>query len=718
MASLLPGRCFPLGATVYPNGVNFCVFSKNCDAVDLLLFKEGKTDEPDRVIRFDPQKHRTFYYWHVFVPGIRAGQVYAYRVHGPMNPEVGFRFDGSKVLIDPYSKAVLMDGYDRGAATQYGVDNCAVAMKSVVVDTADYDWEGTAPLTIPYTQSVIYEMHVAGFTKHPSSNLEPGLRGTYRGLIEKIPYLKELGVTAVELLPVQQFDPQDRPFTAKANYWGYTPLTFFAPHCLYAAGSDPLAPVREFRDLVKALHQVGIEVILDVVYNHTAEGNEHGPWLCYRGFENRAYYILTPDQRYYMNYSGCGNSLNANHSIVRRMIMDSLRYWVSEMHVDGFRFDLAAVLSRDESGHPLPNPPILWEIESDPVLAGTKIIAEAWDAAGLYQVGSFIGHRWAEWNGKFRDDIRKFVKGDHGMISGLAHRLLASPDLYPEVNRAINRSINFITCHDGFTLNDLVSYNDKHNEANGEDNRDGDSHNNSWNCGAEGPTSDAEVEKLRARQIRNFLTLLLLAQGTPMIVMGDEVRRTQQGNNNAYAQDNELSWFDWTDVETHKDVLRFTRGLIQFIQSEHLHYREKFWGSFEMDNRMLITWHGTQLNEPDWSVSSRTLALTVRHPEASGLMHVMINAHDEALRFALPPLPAGEHWNHLVDTSQASPLDFREPGENPVPGDDSYLVHDRSIVVLLARRSRIECLADEPTVVAAQAGGREEEEEMATDEHR
>ncbi|MDZ4769467.1 MAG: glycogen debranching protein GlgX, partial [Chloroflexota bacterium] len=661
-AKAQPGRSFPLGATVYPDGVNFSIFSKNCEGVDLLLFDHGVYDKPARVIHFDPKRNKTFYYWHMFVPGLKSGQGYAYRVHGAMNPEAGLRFDGSKVLVDPYARAIIMDDWDRGAATRYGEDNCATAIKGVVVGTSEYQWDGDRPLQIPYTRSVIYEMHVAGFTKDPSSGVTPELRGTYLGLIEKIPYLKTLGITAVELLPIQQFDPQDKPFSAHANYWGYTPFAFFAPHSAYATGGDPLAAVNEFRDMVKALHKAGIEVILDVVYNHTAEGNENGPWMSYRGFENRAYYILAPDNRYYMNYSGCGNSFNANHSIVRRLIMDSLRYWVSEMHVDGFRFDLAAVLSRDEHGSPLANPPILWEIESDPVLAGTKIIAEAWDAGGLYQVGSFIGHRWAEWNGKFRDDVRKVMKSESGMVSALATRILASPDLYGTGNRAINRSINFITCHDGFTLNDLVSYNGKHNDANGEDNRDGDDSNNSWNSGAEGETTDPKIEALRARQVRNFLTLTLIAQGTPMILMGDEVRRTQHGNNNAYGQDNPISWFDWTLTEKHAGLLRFTKGLIHFVQSHRVFGEEDFWSTLEEDNALAFTWHGTRLHQPDWSSGSRALAFSLGNEHSTDYLHVMINSFWQPLRFHLPPLSNGERWSRIVDTALETPNDYCERG--------------------------------------------------------
>ena len=429
-------------------------------------------------------------------------------------------------------------------------------MKSVVVDPAAYDWEGDAPLRRPSAQTIIYEMHVRGFTRHPSSGVGERTRGTYAGLIEKIPYLQQLGITAVELLPVFQFDAQDCP-PGKVNYWGYAPVSFFAPHQAYSSRRDPLGPVDEFRDMVKALHRAGIEVILDVVFNHTAEGDQRGPTLCFRGLDNTAYYILEDDRARYANYTGTGNTLNANHPIVRRMIVDSLRYWVEEMHVDGFRFDLASILARDASGQPLPNPPVLWDIESDPVLAGTKLIAEAWDAAGLYQVGSFIGDSWKEWNGRFRDDVRDFFRGAPGSVARVADRLVGSPEIYGHEEREAEQSVNFVTCHDGFTLNDLVSYDRKHNEANGEDNRDGADDNRSWNCGVEGPTDDPAIERLRNRQVKNFLTVTLLSLGMPMILMGDEVRRTQFGNNNAYCQDNEISWFDWTLVEKHADVHRF-----------------------------------------------------------------------------------------------------------------------------------------------------------------
>jgi isoamylase len=497
--TVAPGQSFPVGATIVDGGVNFCVFSRQASAIELLLFDGAWDAEPAGVIRLDASTHRTYHYWHAFVPGLRSGQVYAYRAVGAFDPDRGSRFDPAKVLLDPYARAVVVpDGYDRLAASRPG-DNTKVAMRSAIVDPEVYDWEGDAPLRRPFATTVIYEMHVAGFTRHPSSGVEPRARGTYEGIIEKIPYLQDLGITAVELLPVFQFDRQDCP-PGLVNYWGYTPVSFFAPHAGYSSRRGPLGPVDEFRDLVKALHRAGIEVILDVVYNHTAEGNHEGPTLSFRGLDNATYYLLQADRARYADYTGTGNTLNANDAVVRRLILDSLRYWVSHMHVDGFRFDLASVLSRDESGRPLRRPPVLWDIESDPVLAGTKLIAEAWDAAGLYQVGSFAGDAWQEWNGKFRDDVRRFVKSDNDTVLTFGYRCFGSPDLYAHKDRGPEQSINFITSHDGFTLNDLVSYNDKHNEPNREGGRDGCDANLSWNCSVEGPTDDPEIERLRHRQ--------------------------------------------------------------------------------------------------------------------------------------------------------------------------------------------------------------------------
>ena len=466
----------------------------------MLLYDHVDATAPARVIPLDAARHRSYHYWHAFVPDLGPGQLYAFRAHGPFAPEKGRRFDGDKVLLDPYGLAVAVPaGYSRDAASRPG-DNSATAMKSVVADPRSYDWEGDALVRRPWAETIIYEMHVAGFTRHASSGVEPAKRGTYAGLIEKIPYLQDLGVTAVELLPVFQFDPLHAP--NGVNYWGYQPISFFAPHHAFSSRPDPLAVLDEFRDMVKALHRAGIEVILDVVYNHTAEGGQDGPTISYKGLANDTYYILEKDRSRYADFTGCANTLNANQSIVRRLILDSLRYWVTEMHVDGFRFDLASILSRDENGHPLPSPPILWDIESDPLLAGTKLIAEAWDAAGLYQVGTFVGDAWQEWNGRFRDDVRSFVRGDNGTVCALASKLVGSPDVYGHKEREVEHSINFVTCHDGFTLNDLVSYNDKHNEANGEDNRDGAGDNRSWNCGVEGPTDDPAIDALRNRQMQ------------------------------------------------------------------------------------------------------------------------------------------------------------------------------------------------------------------------
>jgi isoamylase len=690
------GRSFPLGATVLAEGVNFSVFSRQASRVDLLLFDDVDAAHPTRVIELDARTHRTYHYWHVFVPGIRPGQIYAYRADGPFEPARGLRFDPGKVLLDPYGRAVVVsDGYSRHTASRYGQNN-AIAMKSVVVDPDVYDWEGDAPLRRPFATTVIYEMHVAGFTRHPSSGVAPERRGTYAGMIEKIPYLQDLGITAVELLPVFQFDGQDCP-PGLVNYWGYSPVSFFAPHAGYSSRKDPLGPVDEFRDLVKALHRAGIEVILDVVYNHTAEGNAGGPTLCFRGLANEVYYILDNDRADYANYSGTGNTLNANQSIVRRMILDSARYWVTHMHVDGFRFDLASILSRDETGRPLEHPPVLWDIDSDPVLAGVKLIAEAWDAAGLYQVGSFFGDNWKEWNGRFRDDVRRFVKSDSGTVRLLAQRALGSPDIFGHQEREPEQSINLVTCHDGFTLNDLVSYNDKHNEANGEGNQDGLGTNLSWNCGVEGPTDaavgDTAVEQLRRRQVKNFFVILLTSIGTPMLQMGDEMRRTQWGNSNAYCQDNEVSWLDWSLLDRHRDLHQFVRKLIahrlRLLSAGH---EESFGLSLnQLLRRAEIDWHGVRLGRPDWSDASHSLALTVR-PRQRQIplwLHVMFNAYWEALDFELPLAPeaAVAGWQRWIDTSLQSPEDIMDAAAAPTVSGIQYRVAPRSVVALFSRTS-------------------------------
>jgi isoamylase len=678
------GQSSPLGATIFPEGVNFSVFSRGASLVELLLFDEEDDAQP-RVITIDPAANRTYHYWHTFVPGVRPGQIYGYRVHGRWEPENGIRFDPAKVLLDPYGRSVVVPrNYNRDAIRINDV-NMAAAMKSVVVDTSSYDWEGDAPLKRPSSRTIIYEMHVRGFTQHPSSGVAKQLRGTYAGLIEKIPYLQQLGITAVELLPIFQYDAQDAP-AGRVNYWGYAPVSFFAPHHGYSSRQDPLGPVNEFRDMVKALHRAGIEVILDVVFNHTAEGDHRGPTLSFRGLDNTIYYVLEQDRSRYANYSGTGNTLNANHSVVRRMIVDSLRYWVQEMHVDGFRFDLASILARDSSGQPMSSPPVVWDIESDPVLAGTKMIAEAWDAAGLYQVGSFVGDSWKEWNGRFRDDVRGFFRGDEGSVARVASRLVGSPDIYGYREREAEESVNFVTCHDGFTLNDLVSYNVKHNEENGEGNRDGANDNRSWNCGVEGPTDDPAVENLRNRQIKNLLTCTIFSLGMPMITMGDEVRRTQRGNNNAYCQDNETSWFDWTLVSKHADVHRFVRLLIERrllrdVQPEY--QRESLNQLLRESNK---AWHGAKLYQPDWSTWSHSVAFSFELKKEEQLLHLILNAYWEPLEFELPPVSdqSGAVWRRWIDTALDSPHDIVDWQFAPPFTGKTYRAGPRSVVVLYA----------------------------------
>jgi glycogen operon protein len=677
------GRSSPLGATVSADGTNFSVYSKHATAIELLLFDSVDDARPERVISIDPTTNRTYHYWHVFVPRVKAGQIYGYRVAGPFDPAIGTRFDPGKVLLDPYGRgAVVPKNYSRAAGQKKG-DNAAAAIKSVVTQPCTYDWEGDAPLKRPSSQTIVYEMHVRGFTRHPNSGVVEKKRGTFAGLVEKIPYLEELGVTAVELMPVFQFDPQDAP-SGRVNYWGYAPVSFFAPHQAYSSRQDPIGPLDEFRDMVKALHRVGIEVILDVVFNHTAEGNHDGPTLSFRGLDNLTYYILEQDRFYYANYSGTGNTLNANHPIVRRMILDSLRYWVNEMHVDGFRFDLAAILERGESGQLIPNPPVLWDIESDPELAGTKLIAEAWDAAGLYKVGSFIGDSWKEWNGRFRDDVRSFFRGEDGSVTRFADSLIGSPAIYGHKEREAEQSVNFVTCHDGFTLNDLVSYDHKHNEQNGEDNRDGANDNRSWNCGVEGPTDDPTVEKLRNRQIKNFLTVTMLSVGMPMMLMGDEVRRTQAGNNNAYSQDDETSWFDWTLLAKHADVHRFVTLLNARRRLREFEPENQRISLNQLLRKAKSAWTGVKLGQPDWSAASHSIALTVEIRRENMLLHLIFNAYWEALDFELPRLNgAGEvRWRRWIDTALDSPHDIVGWETGQLIPDYVYRAESRSVVIL------------------------------------
>lgn len=685
--STTKGDPHPLGSTVYPDGVNFSVFSQNAASMELLLFAEGNSTEPFQIIKMTDEGNKSFHFWHVFVVDAKPGLHYAYRVHGPQEKKPGHRFTPEKVLIDPYAFGNSMELWNRGAACMPG-DNLKQSMRSVVIDPLDYDWEGDRPLNRPMQDTVIYEMHVGGFTRAGNSHVTAP--GTFRAVIEKIPYLKSLGVTAVELLPVFQFDDtESHEYEGNKlnNYWGYSTMAYFAPHPGYCEAAGEAQHMTEFRDMVKALHKAGIEVILDVVFNHTDEGNHQGPTFSFRGFDNLNYYYLVDgNQDYYYDYTGCGNTFNCNHPVGSKMIVECLRFWVEYMHVDGFRFDEGSVLSRGPGGAPMEFPPVLWQIELDDVLAETKVIAEAWDAAGLYQVGHFPGFRWAEWNGVYRDTLRKFVAGEAGLVGDVADRITGSPSLYQSNGHLPVNSVNFITAHDGFTMNDLVSYNNKHNEANGEGNRDGVDDNMSWNCGVEGPTDDPAINALREQQIRNFATLLMLSQGVPMFVMGDEVRRTQGGNNNAWCQDNPIGWFDWSQTQTQSGMLRFWSELIAFRKAHPAVHRARFF-SGAINERGLpdIAWHGTKLNEPGWNdAHARALAWTVAGSLATSDIHVMVNMYWEPLSFEVPQI-SERAWYTAIDTSLPSPQDIHAPGNEVLVNSHQIEVKGRSIVVLISR---------------------------------
>jgi isoamylase len=682
-----PGRPQPLGATVDATGVNFSLFSRHATGVRLLLFDDHDQLTPVEVVTLDPERNRTFYFWHVYVRGLTEGFHYAYRVDGPRDPRTGHRFDPEKVLLDPYAKGNTNDLWEPVHACRPG-DNFATSMRGVVLDTKGYDWEGDEPLRRPLEESVIYEVHVRGFTASPSSRVEHP--GTFSGLVEKIPYLEELGVTAVELMPVFAFDEREvlrhSPVdgTPLRNFWGYDPYLHFAPQASYCVEPAEGGHVAEFRDMVKAMHRAGIEVILDVVFNHTGEGNHDGPTISFKGLENEAYYMLAPDPTYYMNYSGCGNTMNANHPVTEKFIADCLEYWVCEMHVDGFRFDEGSILHRGPDGAPMQFPPVVWRIELSETLADTKVIAEPWDAGGLYHVGQFPGQRWSEWNGKYRDDVRRFLRGDYALVGAMASRIAGSADLYQAGDRLPTSSVNFITAHDGFTLNDLVAYNSKHNEANGESNRDGADENYSWNHGAEGETDDPALEAFRNRSVKNAAAILLVSQGVPMILSGDEVRRTQRGNNNTYCQDNELSWFDWTGLERHGDVFRFFKELIAFRKRHaSLQRRSFFTGKPSPRGLPEITWHGLDLDRPPWDEPwARVLAftlggLTADEPD----VHVMLNMHDGRLDFELPRLE-GRTWKRVADTARPAPDDVSEPGSGEPVTEPRCWVEGRSVVIL------------------------------------
>lgn len=702
----LPGYPLPLGATLDSRGVQFSIFSRHAKTVTLELYETADPDSSFEEIKLDPDLNKTGDIWHVWVAGLKEGQLYAYRIDGEYNPEEGHRFNKFKLLLDPYARAVsgsfnwnMADarGFDSLGRMKDGVlstkDSGHGAPKCVVINH-DFDWFDR-PLKKHFTDTIIYELHVKGFSFHQSSPVEH--KGTYRGIIELIPYLKELGVSAVELLPIHEFDETENininPETGVQlkNYWGYSTISFFAPRGRYSSSGSSGEQVYEFKEMVRDLHNAGIEVILDVVFNHTAEGDHTGPTLCFRGIDNKIYYMLEKDKRYYKNYAGCGNTFNCNNTLVREFIIDCLKYWVIEMHIDGFRFDLASILGRDEDGNILANPPLIERIEADPILRTTKIIAEAWDAAGAYQVGNFPG-RWAEWNGKYRDDVRRFWRGDDNMTGVFSTRITGSSDLYGN-SRSPLHSINFITCHDGFTLNDLICYSRKHNEANGEGNRDGDNNSFSNNWGIEGMDATGMLEHLRGTMLRNYITTLFLSQGTPMIMAGDEFRRTQQGNNNAYCQDSEISWIDWTFKEKNRDLFEFTKKIIQFRKNHPIFRRKTFFkgvrdaGYASPD----IVWHGVHIGQPDWSPLSKFIACVLNGQYAridTGVddadFYLAFNPSPFTYTVEIPESPSGLAWKRIIDTSLATPDDFVSEKDAKPLSSPHYLMKRRSMLVLIA----------------------------------
>jgi len=686
----------PLGVSESGGGANFALFSRHASRVRLEFFDHHADATPARVVDFDPARNRTGDVWHVWVEGIRPGQFYAYRVDGPYQPGEGHRFNFNRLLLDPFATAIsLLPDWDFGAARGYDLSvpekdldyskvDDAGAMPKCVFTREHFHWHDDQPPRHPWSRTVIYETHVRGFTVHASSGVE--CPGTYRGLMEKIPYLKELGVTAVELMPVHEFNehgvPGINPQTGKPlrNYWGYDPVAFFAPKASYSSAGGLGQQKLEFKEMVRALHHAGIEVILDVVFNHTAEGNELGPTLCFRGIDNAIFYMLASDKRYYRDYTGTGNTINANHPVVRDHIMGALRYWVVEMHVDGFRFDLASVLGRDGSGKLLANAPLLERIAEDPILRDIKIVAEAWDAAGAYEVGSFSERRWAEWNGRYRDDVRRFWRGDEGMLGLFASRICGSADIYTKSGKGPEGSINFVTCHDGYTLNDLVSYRDKHNEANGENNHDGTDANFSENYGAEGATTDAGIEALRKGQIKNFLLTLLISRGVPMLLGGDEFRRTEGGNNNAYCQDNETSWYDWSYLEQHKEIFRFTRGMIAFRSVHPVLSKEQFYTDDE------IRWFGPRGGLPDWTDPNQKQFACLINEDEQGALYLVFNAGADPVDFVLPSVSPEARWHLAVDTGRSAPQDLFAAGEEPLCADQQTCrLSSRSSAILVAR---------------------------------
>jgi isoamylase len=710
------GSALPWGAHQVGDGVNFAIFSRNATGVRLELYASPSDAAPSRTIELNSPRHRTGDVWHVWVRGIPQGQLYAYRIDGPFHPQQGHRFNPHKLLLDPFATAIAGDGpWDFSPARGYDpvavppdvsistVDDAGV-MPKCVFSHDHFDWEGDSPPQHPTSDTIIYETHVRGCTINPSSVVAHP--GTFRGLAEKIPYFRELGITAVELMPVQEFNENElmriNPLNGESlkNYWGYDPVAFLAPKGSYCSRGSIGQQTLEFREMVKAFHRAGIEVILDIVLNHTAEGNELGPTICLRGIDNSIFYMVQEnDRRYYKDFAGAGNTLNANHPVVRDFVMDVLRRWVMHSHVDGFRFDLASVLGRDEHGNILHNAPLLERIAEDPILRDVKIIAEAWDAGGAYQVGSFSERRWAEWNGRFRDDVRRFWLGEPGTMGVFATRICGSSDLYQRSGKGPGCSVNFITSHDGFTLNDLVSYKYKHNEANGENNRDGPGVTYSENCGVEGAANDPAVEALRNRLIKNYLLTLFVSRGIPMLHGGDEFRRTQHGNNNAYCQDNEISWYDWTFLEKHKEIYRFTRGMISFRRACVALRKESFYSATD------IRWLSPAGTSPDWlDPQQRSLACFIFGREAADLL-LVFNAAREPVDFSIPPAAEDRAWHLSVDTSRPAPKDLFEFGKEPsLQGESKFRAGPRSSAILVSRQEMRDDGAGRTRLVAFPSG--------------
>ncbi|QNI62386.1 isoamylase [Synechococcus sp. TAK9802] len=687
MSGIHPGSPWPLGSSLTSRGVNFVLAAPGADRIELLLYSNGNDRSPERVIELDGRRHRSGDYWHVEVEGVGEGCCYGYRVFGPLAPG-GHGFQPSKVLLDPAARAISgWDVYDRVLATGPS-PNAHACLKAVVCERDLFDFQAHPRPRHSWQRTVIYELHVGGFTRREDAGVAVEHRGTYLGLIEKLPYLKELGITAVELLPVFCFDPADAP-PGRDNVWGYSPLSWFTPHHGYCSSSDPLQARHEVRQLVAACHDAGIEVLLDVVYNHTTEGNRHGPTLSWRGCADNVYYHQNEDGDY-QDVSGCGNSIAPNAPISTQLILESMRCWALELGVDGFRFDLGIALSRGDQLKPLNEPPLFAAMEADPQLSDLKLVSEPWDCGGLYRLDDFPAKRIGTWNGHFRDGVRRFWKGDDHSTWSLAQRFKGSPDLYDGKPVALGRSVNFITAHDGFTLADLVSYNRKHNLANGEDNRDGENHNNSWNHGIEGPSSNPLVQSLRRRQQRNLLSSLLLARGVPMLLMGDEVGRSQGGNNNSWCQNSPLGWMVWNEDQCDLELKQFLQRLLRLRQSLPQLFnplvppRESNRKSAEQPSEqrsdLWRQWHGVNLAKPDWAAWSRTTATSLHRGSRGALLWMGFNAYKESLSFELP-VPASP-WKRVIDTSLPSPKDF--PAEPASFSGVEIPLQSRSFVLLLA----------------------------------